>query len=355
MKIKLAILENDQGYLSRIAAVFNTRYADKFEVYSFTDKAIALSTLETAKIDVLVASDSFDIDVNVLPKRCGFAYLVDSAEMTEFNGQKVICKFQKAELIYKGVLSIYSEKAEALYGIGGGNTNCQVLMFQAAGGGVGVSSMAAACALHIAAQGKKVLYLNLERYGASDVFFSADGSFCFSDVIYALKSRKTNLSLKLESCVKRDPRGVDFYEQPRVALDMLEMNGEDTLRLISELKAMGNYDYIIIDRDFGLDQDSLALYRQAHTIVWVSDGSETANAKTQRAYHALEALERNADVPVLGRIALVYNRFSNKTGHLVADLGLRSLGGAPRYEHMDSRSVMEQLSKLSVFDSLMQG
>ena len=57
----------------------------------------------------------------------------------------------------------------------------------------------------------------------------------------------------------------------------------------------------------------------------------------------------------MGRIALVYNRFSNKTGHLVADLGLRSLGGAPRYEHMDSRSVMEQLSKLSVFDSLMQG
>ena len=34
MKIKLAILEEDKGYLNRIVSVFNTKYSDKFEIYS---------------------------------------------------------------------------------------------------------------------------------------------------------------------------------------------------------------------------------------------------------------------------------------------------------------------------------
>ena len=63
MRIKLAILERDQSYLNRIVTAFSTKYADKFEIYSFTDKDMAIATLGTARIDVLVASDAFDIDV----------------------------------------------------------------------------------------------------------------------------------------------------------------------------------------------------------------------------------------------------------------------------------------------------
>ena len=69
MKIKLAILERDQSYLNRIVSVFSTKYSDKFEIYSFTNPEVALSTLDSAKIDVLVANDAFDIDVSKLPKR----------------------------------------------------------------------------------------------------------------------------------------------------------------------------------------------------------------------------------------------------------------------------------------------
>ena len=62
MKIKLAILEKEQSYLKKIVNVFGTKYSDKFEIYSFTDVNVALATLETAKIEVLVASDAFEFD-----------------------------------------------------------------------------------------------------------------------------------------------------------------------------------------------------------------------------------------------------------------------------------------------------
>ncbi len=353
MKIRLAVLESDQGYLARIAAVFNVRYADKFEIYSFTDKDFALSTLDTSKIDVLVASDNFQIDVDALPRRCGFAYLVDSAEVTELNGQRAICKFQKVELIYKSILGIYSEKAGSMLGMRQDDANSRLAVFHSPAGGTGTSTMAAACALHAAAVGRKALYLNLEKYGSADIFFTADGQFDFSDVIYALKSRRTNLSMKLESCVKQDPRGVDFFSKPRVALDMLELRGEDILRLLGELKSAGTYDLIAVDMDFGMDKDALAVCRMADSIVWISDGSETANEKILRAYKALSIMEHDADVPLQNRIQMAYNRFSNKTGHLLDGVEIHSLGGAPRYAHMPAAAVVEQLSKLAMFDAMM--
>ena len=81
MKIKLAILERDEGYLGRIISVFSTKYADKFEIYSFTEQKAAMAALDSSKIDVFLVSDAFELDPSALPSRCGFAYFVDSADV----------------------------------------------------------------------------------------------------------------------------------------------------------------------------------------------------------------------------------------------------------------------------------
>lgn len=353
MKIKLAILEKDQSYLNRIVSVFGTKYADKLQIYSFTDMDVAFSTLETAKIEVLVASDAFEIDVSKLPKRCGFAYFVDSADVETLNGQRTVCKFQKADLIYKQILSIYSENAGNVSGLKFGDDSCKIVFFQPVSGGVGASSMAAACAIYFAAKGKKTLYLNLERFGSSDLFFEAEGQFDISDIIFALKSKKTNLAMKLESCAKQAENGVYFYSQSEIALDMMELNSEDIMRLISELQLAGSYDYIIVDTDFSIDREALNIYRKAHTVVWVCDGSEASNNKLLRAFNAISTLEQNADSSILNRMVLVYNKFSNKTSKMLTEIGIKNIGGAPRFEHATSAQVLEQLSAKNMFDAIM--
>ena len=240
MKIRLAILESDEGYLNRIVAVFNTKYSDKFEIYSFTDVENALQTLSTAKIDVFVVNESIEIDTTRIPKRCGFAYFVDSADVELLNNQPTICRFQRAELIYKQILSIYAENAGNYKELKITDEGCKVIAFASPSGGVGCTTMAAACALHYAAQGRKALFLSLEVFGSSDDFFSGEGQFDMSDVIYALKTRRANLAMKLESCVKQDPRGVYFFSKAKLALDMLELTQQEILRLISELRISTN-------------------------------------------------------------------------------------------------------------------
>lgn len=353
MKIKIAILEKDKSYLTRIVSVFSTKYSDKFEIYSFTSPEVAIPALEQARIDVLLASDAFEIDVAQLPNRCGFAYLVDSMGIEMLNDQRAICKFQKADLIYKQILSVYSEKASSITGFNMNGDESIVVVFTSASGGVGSSAMAAACAVHFAAQGKKVLYLNLEKFGSSDVFFSGQGQFDMSDIVYALKSKKTNLPLKLESCVKQDMSGVYFYSQAKIVLDMMELTTEDILRLISELKLTGGYDFIILDMDFGIDKEMLTIYRQAQTILLVGDGSAESNAKTQRAYAALATLEQNSDAPLTNRMSFVYDKVSSKNGQSLEIQGLKVLGGAPRYAGATTQQVVEQLSKLELFDTIL--
>lgn len=353
MKIKLAILEKDKSYLTRIVSVFGTKYSEKFEIYSFTDAGVALTTLNSAKIDVLLAGDVFDIDVSKLPNRCAFAYLVDSVGIDMLHNQRAICKFQKADLIYKQILSIYSEKASSITGFKMFGEEGKVMVFCSPSGGVGSSTMAAACSVYMASKDKKVLYLNLEKFGSADMFFSGQGQFDMSDIIFALKSKKANLPLKLESCVRQDRRGVYFYTQAKIALDMIEMNTVDTLRLLSELKTTGDYDYIILDMDFGIDKDMLNIYRQAQDIILVGDGSVESNAKIERTYTALMTMEQNEDAPLINRMSFIYNKVSSKSGYAINAPGLKSLGGAPRYARAEVQQVIEQIAAMDIFGALL--
>lgn len=352
MKIKLAILEKDKNYLFRLVTSFNSKYSDKLEIYSFTDKDIAMNTLENGKINVFIADYSFDIDVSQIPSRCGFAYFVDSSDVETIKGEHAIGKYQKSDLIYKQILSIFSEKSGTISGLKLGDESTKICVFCSVAGGAGTSTLAAAAAIHFASTGKKTLYLNLENFGNSDLFFSGEGQFDMSDVIFAVKSKKTNLALKLESCVKQDQSGVDFYSAPKNALDMKEFSFAEKVELISELKILSSYDYIIVDMQFSLEKKVLNVLKEASSIVWVSDGSEIANSKIESAYKALNLIEQSEDIQICGKICLAYNKFSNKSGTAVKGVSLKNIGGAQRYEHATTKQILDQLKNKEIFNQI---
>ncbi|MDR2421582.1 MAG: chromosome partitioning protein ParA [Oscillospiraceae bacterium] len=352
MKIKLALLDGDGNYLSRLASALTGRYPDKLELYSFTDAAAALAALESSRIDVFIADSAFDIDAGRLPGGCGFAYFVGSADIASYKDSPAVCKYQKVDSIYKAALAIFSETVSEAIGIrADSDPDVRALVFASPAGGVGTSSAAAACARSFASAGKRTLYLNLEQFGGAEPFFAGDGQADFGDVIFALKSGKASLSLKLESCVRRDPSGVFFFKSPKTALDMAELGAEDMKRLLRELKLSGAYDSIVADADFSLSERSVELFRRSSELVLVSDGSELANAKLARAFRAMELLDRGSGAALLPRAAIFYNKFSNKTGRM-AEENVRTIGGAPRYERAETEQVVRQLVGLGLFQKI---
>lgn len=352
MKIRLAVLEKDRIYLNRMAAVFGGKYADKCEMHGFTDLEEAMAALERSAIDVLLANANFDIDVNAIPKRCGFAYLVESADIDTVKDQPAISKFQMADQIYKQVQMVYSDHASHI-GFKMDGVSARTILFTSVSGGVGSSTLAAACARHFAAMGKKVMYLNLEKFGVPDHFFQGQGQYTMSDVIFAVKSKKPNLNIKLQSCVRQDHSGVRFFAQAPIALDMMELKNEDITTLLETLQRTCDNEYIIVDADFSLEKQTLELMRQMHAIVLVGSGTIESNLKTERAFEALNILEANADLPLSKRMCFMYNMVSSQGGSSIACKDLRILGGAPKYNRTEPEHLLGQLQQLDEFNKIL--
>lgn len=351
MKIKLAMLESDASYLRRVVPMFNSKYAEELEIYSFTEVDAAMACLEEKKIDVFLANNSFRIDFSQLPKRCGFAYLVESMGINTIDNRKAICKFQKGELIYKQILSIYSEHVPNISGMPSNqNGAMKTIAFCSPCGGVGTSTAAAACAIALANAGQRVLYLNTETYGDADMFFSCDGQFDFSDVIYAVKSNKTNRVMKLQSTVKQDQTGVSFYSSVRIPLDIMEMGPNDYLVLQNELKALGCYDYVVMDVEFPKSQAAYKLFEYCNSIVLVADASDTSEAKLAKALRGIEILDGQSDLAMQPRMWLLRNMVS---GNEIKQNQLRLLGTFPVYETVSSAQMAKQLSLSNSFTQLL--
>lgn len=350
MKIKLAILAKDKNYLSKMTSVFANRYSDKIEVYSYTDIS-AVEKLSDIKADVFLADSVFEINMERIPNHCGFAYLVDSPDIDSINDNIAICKFQKSDQLYKQILSVYSEKAGNIMRVKLNNSACKIIAFGSVSGGTGSSTAAVACAMHFAARKHKTLYLNLEKTGSSDIYFSGQGQFDMSDIIFALKSRKANLPLKLESCVRQDECGVYYFASPKIALDMMELSDDDIMRLINTLRLGGTYDYIIVDTDFGMERSRLEILGLMHSIILVCDGSEVCNLKTMRALSSLEVLDQNSDNPLMGRIQVLYNRFG-KNAKTIENLPVKSIGGISKYVYSNIGQIFKQIQDKELFDNV---
>lgn len=353
MKLKIALLEKDNRYIKKISGVFNTKYPDKIELYSFTDIEKLNEKLSQKNIDILLVNQNISEDSMNIPNNCTFIYLVEENNINSFKGQHAICKYQKVEDIYKQILNIFSEKAIDYKEIRSTNENIKIVMFTSFSGGVGSSTLAAAYAIKLANYNKKVLYLNLEKNGISDQFFNGNGQFTFSDIIYALKSGNSNLMMKIESSLRNSKEGVDFFSTPLETLDMNEINKDDVETLINELMKNSQYDYIIIDINFNFEEIENYIWEVSGDVVVVCDGCDIANLKFIKSYKSIEILQSNNPNLNLNKMKLIYNKFSNKTSHTLQGINVESIGGIPRFEHATTKQIIAQINMMNIFEKIM--
>lgn len=349
MKIRLVIIDSDEQYLKRIVAAFHNQYADKLEIYSFTTDEAAYNNLKQLRVDVIAAAEQFRIDADQIPKRCGFLYLTENAAVDVIEEQQAICKYQKIDFIYKAILGLYAENAGAASAVYGNGT-IPVISFFSVNGGAGSSTLAAATALQMARAGKRTLYLNMEQTGSSSLYFQAPGEGSFSDIIYMLKSKHVNIALKLQSIVKQTAEGIYFFDDCTQAMDILELTDGEFEKLIGVLQSTEMFDRIIIDLGSSVTAIMLRAFGISSKVICVSDGSETCQIKFKKLIEILEVQERQKDISLIPRLAIIYNKFSNKSG-IAVDMGKYSvLGGMPRYEGINTRQIVEKLSGIVLLE-----
>lgn len=354
MKIRVAILEKDELYLKKITLVLNKKYKDKLQIFAVTDESMVDSILKDNKIDVFLVYEDYNIEPDKIPYRCSYAYLTEVNELETWRNSTAVGKYQKIEMIYKSILSIYAEKASDMGITKMTDSDISICTVVSASGGTGSSSIAVAIANRAATRGKRVLYLNLEKFGNTNTYYKTEGTGSLSEVIYAIKSGRSNIHLKLETNLKKSSTGVSFFESCKNAFDIMELSSDDIRFLVSELSTIGLFDSIVIDCDFEFSDFVMEIFRMSTSICFVNNGSETANEKFTKCYNAIEIYEQQKNLRILDRMFLLYNMFRNRTSTMLSGNDIKVLGGIQYFEG-DTAQVVNQLSSMPVLDTVWGG
>ena len=343
MVLKLMLLSKDENYLMRLKKALESKYEAELELYCFSEPELAYETVENSKIHVLLIDEGLEVDENRLNGKVIYSYLVRKEEVMTKNNKKTVFMYQKIGTFYQQVRDLFIENTKdqlKTYGEGNGS----VIQFSSVAGGTGATTAAAAYAVGLAAQGKKVVYISFDPFSSVTGFFDAEGRSTFSDVVFAIKSNRTNLEMKIETYVRQDATGVYYFEDSPNALDVMELDIKEKSDLIEALKTV--FDYVVIDEKFSIDKQGISMARNAEQIVLVSNGTESSDIKLKRLFEAINVMGK--DMPLADRLSVLFNvNAVNKAPQtFYKPESVRIYSALNKYDYRgDTKSLIRILSK----------
>ena len=171
MKIRLALIDGDEDYRKRLSDFYIKNYHDKIEILNFSSLDSFENNRGHKTIDIMLVSETIEDDLSMYSEKISIAYLSDRDLIERKNNIKTINKFKKPEKIYKEILNVLADgvNGDIAYKFSEGNNTL----------------------------GIPTLYLNFEALSSSNIFLPGEGNTGFDEIIYALKSKKQSVSLKI--------------------------------------------------------------------------------------------------------------------------------------------------------------
>lgn len=176
----------------------------------------------------------------------------------------------------------------------------------------------------------KVLYLNFEYYSGLGQLLRRDFSADMMDVMYYFQCAKEKLAMRLPS-ILQNINGLDYIPSIQSPLALREVNGRQWAELCRDIAGMGQYEYIILDLDDGMD-GLFDLLRQCYKIYTITKEDSFAEAKLSHYEQILKLneLEEIAEKTVKCRFPMFQK--------LPEDLELMTHGELAEYV----RSIIEE-------------
>ncbi len=363
MKIKIALCTSDVLFGQRVVHYFQSHYYDKFAWNVFTEFSYLMDFLKENDADIILAGEELKNELAAIPdavkKESVCAYLTedDEKEVVDDGGEQSVFKIEKyvrADMLYRELLDLYSKKANVHYNKGGIiNDKTDIYAFVSPAGGAGCSTAACAAALGFAGF-EKVLYINLETTGAQSLVFDEKESdkAGFDEVIFALKSRRKVLELKIASSVSRDKSGVFFFKESKSALDVLTLSERDFKELFTAIGQMKEYDKVILDVGNGLGEKEIAAMTYAGRVVVIADKDRLCEKKLDRYVESLQLIEEQKKVDICSKMILFYNKVLDQRELLEQQSGIRVAGGFPRIENGTYEGIIGKLAQMEMINNM---
>ena len=272
MKIRLLIATADRDYTDHLSNSISKRYADTLEL-SICSSAERLTDLTSAsRYDAALLEPGFVSALAPGSVQLPFV-LTDELEYSADNsGLKKIRKYQRISSMTGQILESCAEAGKGAGGVDA--SKAQVTAVWSPTGGTGKTTVALAYAASKASSGKQVVYLNLENFSSTSVYFPESGS----SISKALAKLDSNLQLFLLGIRQQDSgSGILYFCSPENYDDISILTAEDIEKLISACAA--EIDELVIDLSSQIDGRIVKIFSMADKVLLIADPSNSSQAK----------------------------------------------------------------------------
>ena len=248
MSLRIAICVQNKTYADRLKKYWDKNYRDKLEVSVFSDFEYMAEYLKKYSADFVLLEELWKEKVESLEECPPYALLTKQEYYLEQKQEvpALIRMYQRGDELYKEVIREYANSGQIKKEVNVSakkEKECRTYVFLSAGGGRGASTVSEAFARRCAKQGK-VLKLDLQFCSGMETSVKK-----LDDILFALKSRRYILTLKLEADVRISEGGVATFGICENPIDLLHVSREEMRQLLKAIEESGDYNTIIIDMD----------------------------------------------------------------------------------------------------------
>ena len=277
MKIQLLIAVGDKDYMEHISRVFSTKYTDSFDVSICSTQSRLGELLSQRRFDIAI----LDTDFTEVPGIAAISLpliLWTGAESLGIQGMTFtkMRKYQRISAIKSFMLGEYAKKTDnqSEFGIGMG----RITAVWSPMGGSGKTTASLAYAAQLVSQGKKTVYLNLEPFSSTPVYF-ANADKGLTSVFEKLQ--EGNVGLLLQS-IRHEDRGsgILYFCHPDNYEDIEILLPEDVITLVRG--AASGADEVVVDLGSVYNAKIHQLLKIADQVFLVIDDTKTSRVKFEQ-------------------------------------------------------------------------
>ncbi len=269
MKHKImAICDTEEGYAFRMAEYILEKVKLPYTLHLFTAVEELKKFAGREQIEILLIAESAwrMIREEFVKSQVAQMFVLQESENAEQDELCRIDKYQNPDQVVQKMLDVLAERngceeypeatdtAAKLIGVYSPVKRCLQTSFALTLG-------------QLLAKEHRTLYLNFERYSGLGELLRRDYQADMLDVMYYFQSAREKLALRLPTMIQ-NAGGLDYIPPMQYALGIREVPGEQWLALCRDIAAIGEYEYMILDLDDGIDGlfDLLKNCRKIYTI-----------------------------------------------------------------------------------------
>lgn len=254
MKHKImAICDTEEGYAFRMAEYILEKVKLPYTLHLFT----AVEELEKfagrEEIEILLIAENAwrMIREEFVRSQVAQMFVLQESEQAEQDEICRIDKYQSPEKVVQKMLDVMADKGD--WKEYPQATDTEVKM-------IGIYSPVKRClqtsfALtlgQLLAKEHRTLYLNFEMYSGLGELLRREYQTDILDLMYYFQNAREKLALRLPAMIQ-SAGGLDYIPPMQYALGIREVPGEQWLALCRDMAVIGEYEYLILDLDDGID------------------------------------------------------------------------------------------------------